>query len=106
MLRAEDLAAIFEVTKRTIYRNMLALCEAGVPVVSLLRQDYSLIESYFVPPLSFSTEEAMMLLLGSDFAAQNFAADYRGAVLPETWRAEIAYTALMMMVSTINKEQE
>ena len=38
MLRTEDLAAIFEVTKRTIYRDMLALCEAGVPVVSLPRQ--------------------------------------------------------------------
>jgi len=101
MLRAEDLAATFEVTKRTIYRDMLALCEAGVPVVSLPRQGYSLVEGYFLPPLSFNTEEAMMLLLGSDFAAQNFDASYRlaaqsasrkiEAVLPEDLRAEIGY---------------
>jgi predicted DNA-binding transcriptional regulator YafY len=77
MLRAEDLAVTFEVTKRTIYRDVLALCEAGVPVVSLSRQGYALIEGYFLPPLSFSTEEATMLLLGSDFAAQNFDASYR-----------------------------
>jgi len=101
MLRAEDLAVTFEVTKRTIYRDVLALCEAGVPVVSLPRQGYALIEGYFLPPLSFSTEEATMLLLGSDFAAQNFDASYRlaaqsasrkiEAVLPENVRAEISY---------------
>jgi len=32
--RAEDLAAIFEISKRTIYRDMQALAESGVPVVS------------------------------------------------------------------------
>src|SRR5579863_8026126 len=76
MLRAEDLAGTFEVSKRTIYRDMLALCEAGVPVVSLPKQGYSLIEGYFLPPLSFSAE-AIMLLLGSDFVAQTFDAQYR-----------------------------
>ncbi len=39
--RAEDLAARFEITKRTVYRDVQALCEAGVPVVSLPGQGYS-----------------------------------------------------------------
>src|SRR3954466_8123374 len=77
--RAEDLAATFEVTKRTIYRDMLALSESGVPVVSVPGQGYSLIEGYFLPPLSFSTDEAIMLLLGSDFVAQNVDAQYQSA---------------------------
>ena len=32
--RAEDLAATFETSKRTIYRDIQALCESGVPVVA------------------------------------------------------------------------
>lgn len=33
-LRAEDLAGTFEVSVRTIYRDVEALCETGVPVVA------------------------------------------------------------------------
>jgi predicted DNA-binding transcriptional regulator YafY len=77
--RAEDLAATFEVTKRTIYRDVLSLCEAGVPIVSTPGQGYTLVEGYFLPPLRFSTEEAILLLLGSDFIAQSFDAQYRAA---------------------------
>ena len=99
--RAEDLAETFETSKRTIYRDILALCEAGVPILSVPGQGYSLIEGYFLPPLSFTTEEATMLLLGSDFMAQNFDAQYRAAaksaghkiegVLPETLRSDVQY---------------
>lgn len=97
--RAEDLAATFETSKRTIYRDIQALCETGVPIVSAPGQGYSLVEGYFLPPLRFSPEEALMLLLGGDVAAQNFDSQYRAAalsatrkiqaVLPESMRAEI-----------------
>src|SRR5215475_1446884 len=68
--RAEDLAATFETSKRTIYRDIQALGEAGVPVVSIPGLGYSLMKGYFLPPLSFSTDEATMLILGSDLMAQ------------------------------------
>lgn len=97
--RAEDLAATFEVSKRTIYRDMDALAESGVPVVSLPGQGYSLVEGYFLPPLSFTNDESMMLLLGSDVMAQSFDAEYQSAarsaankimaVLPETLRGDV-----------------
>ncbi len=99
--RAEDLADTFETSKRTIYRDILALCEAGVPIVSVPGQGYSLMKGYFLPPLSFATEEATMLLLGSDFMARNFDAQYRLAaesasrkiesVLPEMLRNDVHY---------------
>lgn len=99
--RAEDLAATFEVTKRTIYRDMLALLESGVPVVSVPGQGYSLVEGYFLPPLSFTTDQALMLLLGADFIAEHFDAQYRAAadtantkiraVLSEKLRNEVDY---------------
>ena len=64
-LRAEDLAAEFGVSRRTIYRDILALNEAGVPVVSLPGEGYELMEGYFLPPLVFSAAEASALVLGA-----------------------------------------
>ncbi len=99
--RAEDLARTFETSKRTIYRDIQALGEAGVPLLSMPGRGYSLMEGYFLPPLSFTRDEATMLLLGSDFMAQNFDAQYRAAaqsasrkiegVLPEKLREEVNY---------------
>jgi len=99
--RAEDLAKTFETSKRTIYRDIEALCEAGVPLISIPGRGYSLMEGYFLPPLSFTTDEATMLLLGSEFMAQNFDAQYCTAahaagrkiasVLPEKLRNDVAY---------------
>ena len=99
--RAEDLAQTFETSKRTIYRDIQALCEVGVPLVSIPGQGYSLMKGYFLPPLSFTTEEALMLLLGTEGVATNFDAQYRAAaqsavrkiasVLPEALRADVNY---------------
>ena len=75
--RAEDLAETFETSKRTIYRDIQALGEAGVPIVSIPGLGYSLMKGYFLPPLSFTTDEATMLILGSDLMAQSFDAQYR-----------------------------
>src|SRR5216117_728482 len=77
--RAVDLAELFETSPRTIYRDIEALSEAGVPVVAVPGQGYSLMEGYFLPPLTFTAEEAAVLLLGSDVMAQSFAASYRAA---------------------------
>ncbi|HET8907789.1 MAG TPA: YafY family protein [Ktedonobacterales bacterium] len=97
--RAEDLADTFETSKRTIYRDMLALGEAGVPVVSIPGRGYSLVEGYFLPPLTFTTDEATMVLLGSDLMAKSFDVQYRAAaesagrkiagVLPERLREDV-----------------
>ncbi len=97
--RAEDLAEAFEVSKRTIYRDMQALCEAGVPVVSEPGSGYSLVDGYFLPPLRFTLEEAMLLLLGSDVMGHSFDAEYQAAAhnagrkisgaLPEDLRPQV-----------------
>ncbi len=99
--RAEDLAGTFETSKRTIYRDIQALCEVGVPLISTPGHGYTLMQGYFLPPLSFTTEEATMLLLGSSYMARNFDAQYRAAaqtasrkiegVLPERLRGDVHY---------------
>ena len=98
--RAEDLAEAFAVSKRTIYRDVQALCEAGVPVVSEPGSGYWLVDGYFLPPLRFTLEEAMLLLLGSDVMVQSFDAEYQAAarnagrkisgVLPDDLRPPLA----------------
>jgi predicted DNA-binding transcriptional regulator YafY len=96
--RAEDLALALGRSVRTIYRDMQALSEAGVPVIGAPGQGYSLVEGYFLPPVSFTVEEAVALLIGTDFIEQRFDAEYRTkaqsarskieAILPETVRKE------------------
>jgi predicted DNA-binding transcriptional regulator YafY len=98
-VRAQDLAAQFETSIRTIYRDIEALCEAGVPIVATPGQGYALMEGYFLPPLTFTAAEALTLLLGTTFVAGQFDANYRAiaetagrkieAVLPEARRAEL-----------------
>ncbi len=73
---AEKLAETFSVTKRTIYRDVGALSEAGVPVAAEAGVGYSLVEGYFLPPVNFTNEEAIMLLLGADFISQSFGREY------------------------------
>ena len=64
-LRAQDLAREFEVTERTIYRDMAALAESGVPVVGLPSEGYELMAGYFLPPLRFTLREARAMLIGA-----------------------------------------
>lgn len=97
--RAEDLAATFETSKRTIYRDIQALSESGIPLIAVPGQGYQLMEGFFLPPVSFTTAEATMLILGSDFVADNFDVEYQAAaqsasrkiesVLPSELRQEV-----------------
>ncbi|MCC6616589.1 MAG: YafY family transcriptional regulator [Anaerolineae bacterium] len=97
-LRAEDLAATFEVSKRTIYRDMDALAETGIPIMSQAGQGYGLVPGFFLPPVNFGVDEAVVLLLGADYIAKHFDSSYAQAahhasskieaVLPERLRAE------------------
>src|SRR3954470_1256928 len=98
-LRAEDLAGTFEVSVRTIYRDVEALCETGVPVVATPGKGYRLMEGYFLPPLSFTADEAALLLLGGELvrdrvdpllrAAAEDALRKLASVLPPERRAEM-----------------
>jgi predicted DNA-binding transcriptional regulator YafY len=78
--RAEDLAHVFGISKRTVYRDIEALCEAGVPIVSVMGQGYQLAKGYFLPPLSFTEQESLVLLLGLEAIDKSFDAEYQAAI--------------------------
>lgn len=64
VVRAEDIAAHFEISVRTVYRDLAALGEAGVPIVAEAGVGYSLVNGYHLPPVMFTAEEASALSLG------------------------------------------
>jgi len=72
-VRARDLARQFEISRRTIYRDMSALNQMGIPVVALPGEGFELVEGYYLPPLMFTENEAVALLLGSRLLAQQAA---------------------------------
>ncbi len=62
-VRAAELAERFGVSLRTIYRDVRSLEESGVPIIGEAGQGYSLVEGYRLPPIMFSREEALSMLV-------------------------------------------
>lgn len=77
--RAEDLARALGVSERTVYRDVQAMAEAGVPLQGVPGKGYRVPDDYLLAPVTLTTDEAIMLILGSAYAAQNFDGRYRAA---------------------------
>ena len=60
---AEKLADKFHISVRTVYRDVKALGELGIPVSFEPNRGYFIVNGYFLPPVSFTTDEANALLL-------------------------------------------
>lgn len=60
---AEKLAEKFDVSPRTVYRDIKVLNEIGVPVNFEVNRGYFIAQGYFLPPLVFTVEEANALIL-------------------------------------------
>jgi predicted DNA-binding transcriptional regulator YafY len=61
---AEAMADHFGLSVRTIYRDIAALGEAGVPILAEAGIGYSLMKGYLLPPVNFSEQEAYALSTG------------------------------------------
>ncbi|UOQ51271.1 helix-turn-helix transcriptional regulator [Hymenobacter cellulosivorans] len=66
---AEHLAEQFGISVRTVYRDIKALGEQGIPVSFEPHKGYFLVQGYFLPPVSFTPEEANSLVLLETIAA-------------------------------------
>jgi predicted DNA-binding transcriptional regulator YafY len=66
VVRAAELAEHFEVTERTVYRDVAALSEAGVPIAGEAGVGYTLMKGYHLPPVMFTAEEASSLFVGGE----------------------------------------
>lgn len=108
--RAVDLAEECGCSVRTVYRDIDALCQAGVPVAAMPGEGYRMVPGYHLPPIAFTAEEAAQLLLGSDLvlglgtaeqreAARTAAAKVEAVLRPET-RGEVAHLRERVRVSS------
>lgn len=63
---AEELATTFEVSTRTIYRDMDALSSMGIPIISYLGKNggFTLIDNYQLDRFTFNEEEKKILIEG------------------------------------------
>ena len=77
--RAADLGRALGVSERTVYRDVQALVEAGVPLQGVPGKGYRLPDTYLLSPVQLTTDEAIMLVLGSAYAARNFDGRYQAA---------------------------
>lgn len=84
IITATDLAAKFSVSVRTIYRDMRALEDSGVPLSVEEGKGYSLMEEYKVPPIMFTETQANALILAEQLVLKNkdasFIKDYIEAI--------------------------
>lgn len=64
IVTAQEVADRFDISIRTVYRDIRALEEAGVPIGSEAGKGYFIVEGYYLPPVMFTKEEASSLLFG------------------------------------------
>jgi predicted DNA-binding transcriptional regulator YafY len=64
-VHSKELATAFEVSERTIFRDIAALTELGVPITTEWGEGYALLEGFYLPPLIFTPDEASSLSLGA-----------------------------------------
>jgi len=66
-MTSRDLAEHFGVSRRTIFRDLRALSESGVPLTYSEGGGYEILEGYQLPPLMLTAREAATLLVGTEF---------------------------------------
>ncbi|MRG47638.1 WYL domain-containing protein [Chitinophaga sp. SYP-B3965] len=64
VVKAQEIADRFEISLRTVYRDVKALMEAGVPIGAEAGTGYYIVEGYHLPPIMFNRTEAAALLTG------------------------------------------
>ncbi|MDY8134281.1 YafY family protein [Aquimarina sp. 2201CG5-10] len=71
ILTAPELAKKYEVSVRTIYRDIRKLEEAGVPVYTIEGRGYSLVDNYTVAPVQFTEKQANALVTAQHIINQS-----------------------------------
>ena len=98
LVKAQELAERFNISLRTVYRDVKALEESGVPVIGEAGSGYSIMEGYRLPPLMFTQEEAASLLLAGKLAAPHTDASVQKQL-------EEALLKIKSVLRTADKEQ-
>lgn len=63
IVKAEEISDRFEISLRTVYRDVKALMEAGVPIGSEAGKGYFIVDGFHLPPVMFTQDEANSMML-------------------------------------------
>ncbi|WP_299552117.1 YafY family protein [Seonamhaeicola sp.] len=85
LLTAGELSKKYDVSIRTIYRDIRKLEEAGVPVTTIEGRGYSLMDHYTVAPVQFTEKQANALITAQHIVNQSkdvsFVTDFNEALV-------------------------
>jgi predicted DNA-binding transcriptional regulator YafY len=65
IVNAGEIADRFQISRRTVYRDIKTLEQAGIPIGAETGKGYFITEGYHLPPVMFTKEEAGSLLIAS-----------------------------------------
>ncbi len=71
VLTATELSGKFDISIRTVYRDIQKLIEAGVPVITIEGRGYSLMDGYTVAPVQFTEKQANALITAQHLVKQS-----------------------------------
>lgn len=84
LVKAQHIADRFSISLRTVYRDIHALQESGVPILGEAGSGYSLMEGYKLPPVMFTQDETSALLTAAKLMQsktdKNSARNYNSAL--------------------------
>jgi predicted DNA-binding transcriptional regulator YafY len=113
--KAAALAEKLSVSVRTLHRYFGMLEEMGIPIYAERgpHGGFSLVRGYKLPPLVFTSEEAVAIYLGTSLVGQIWGQLYRDAaegamaklenVLPDEQRSEIAWARRSLVATNMNR---
>lgn len=67
-MTANFIAEKYNISIRTVYRDLKALGEIGVPIAFEDNKGYSILKGFFLPPISLTSEEANAIILVSSLS--------------------------------------
>lgn len=70
IVKAQEIAERFEISLRTVYRDIRTLELAGIPLMSEAGIGYSLMKEYRLPPVQFTADEAMAFFTADKILAK------------------------------------
>jgi len=70
LITGNEMADKFEVSLRTIYRDIRKLEEAGVPIITEEGRGYSIMDGYTISPVQFQQEEVNALITAEKLIAK------------------------------------
>ena len=81
LLTATQLSENFNVSVRTIYRDIKALEDAGIPIFTVEGKGYSLMEGFKIPPLMFTESETYALVTAEQLILKSMDGSFTKEIL-------------------------